>query len=308
MAAVASAVTARATALALAEEYHLKGLHDQGDHAGRSHRAPGPRPETGGLPPAKHIRVRGRDMSGDVRAQYEAVTVPGEFFQTADTRFDQASEHTFGTPLDAVLTTLVRGQGYGLPETVTPEEMDRRLANGWTAGYRGVRPYAGRPGETNADYPSLSREAIPAADAQEQVRQFREDPDFQFGSGIYGNGVYFSADPAVADTFAVADPDSPKRRTDAGATFRVAVDPAAKIVDYDDLQAEMKAWLADDANATPGNMMMVVHDPGRFAAMMGYDVIRVRGKQDGHKVGRKRSKADQFVVLNRGAVAMEAGT
>lgn len=288
--------------------YHLKGLHDQRDHAGKSRRAPGPRPETGGLPPAKHTRVRGRDLSGDVRAEYDAVMKPGQWFQDADTRYDAAQENSRGTPLDGVLTLLARNQGYGLPETVTPEEMDRRMAAGWSVGHRGVRPYGGRAAETHPTESVLSVGAIPAADAQEQIRQFREDPDFQFGSGIYGNGVYFSVDPDVARTFAVADPDRPKQRTDAGATFRVAIDPAARIVDYDDLETELKAWHADPANTRPGNMTMVTADPGRFAAMMGYDVIRVRGRQDGHKVGHKRSKADQFVVLNRGAVAMEAGT
>lgn len=239
----------------------------------------------------------GRDITAMVDAEMRADYDPGEtFFRNGRTSFDDPRSGDFRDPRDYRLTRLVRAQGWGTPGTGSRAEVDARIADGWAEAFRGVRPH----GDSTAEG---------------QIEAMRDSPDFEYGSGIYGNGIYFSADRRVADTFSRADPDSPKHTTDQGAVVRVAISPHARVVDHDALLAEKAAWLkANGRGVLADGTLDLVLDEGRFAAMMGYDVIVVRNKQDGHwnvgvnAKGRKvktRSKATQYVVLNRGAMIVE---
>lgn len=192
-----------------------------------------------------------------------------------------------------MLTQLVKEQGYGLPAAGS---VDEAVAAGGVEMFRGVRPHAGA---TSAD----------------QIAAMRDAPDFVYGSGVYGNGIYFSADERVAAGFAVKDPDAKGAGTPDGRTVRVALHPDAKVIDYEDLLAERAAWRKEDHGVDAYTRDEMLGDEGRFAAARGYDAIRIRNKQDGHwHVGKNaagrtlktRSRAAQYVVLNRGALTMEA--
>lgn len=239
----------------------------------------------------------GRDISPAVDVEMRADYDPGEtFFRNGRTSFDDPRSGSLSDPRDYRLTRLVRAQGWGTPEVGDRATVDARITDGWTEAFRGVRPH----GDSTAE---------------SQVEAMRSSPDFEYGSGIYGNGIYFSADRRVADTFSRHDPDAPKHATDQGAVVRVAISPDARVVDHDALLEEKTAWFrANGRGILADGTLDLALDEGRFAAMMGYDVIAVRNKQDGHwnvgvnAKGRKtktRSKATQYVVLNRGAMIVE---
>lgn len=213
----------------------------------------------------------------------------GHGFRNGNNPYDRLEEeYGRGGPRDGVLTQLTRDQGWGLP---AQGSVDQAVAGGGVELFRGVRPF----GDVSAE---------------QQLNDMRDNPDFAYGSGIYGNGIYFSVDKRVADAFAHRDPDSAKSATDAGKTVRVALSPDAKIVGLKKLEAEHKKWFQENHANLPTGMSDMLFDMGRFAAMRGYDAIKVEGMQDGyrdHTGGRKGkiSKATQYVVLNRGALTME---
>ena len=197
-------------------------------------------------------------------------------------------------PRDGILTQLTRDQGYGLPEVGS---VDDAVKGGGVELFRGVRSHES----------GISAEA--------QIAAMRDDPDFAYGNGYYGNGIYFSVDKRVADRFGrssrsdTADPDAESFGD--GATVRVALRPGAKTITMRKLEAERKQWLKANRDRLPPDVEDWVYDNGRYATMRGYDVIQVDNMDDGytiHEGGRKRqSKARQYIVLNRGAITMEAG-
>lgn len=231
----------------------------------------------------------------DVAAALRADT-DEQGFRRGENPYDAADAlYPWPDPRDGVLTQFAREQGYGLPATGS---VDDAVAGGGVELFRGVRPF----GDITA---------------QAQVDAMRDDPDFAYGNGIYGNGIYFSEARDVAEAFSVANPDAPKARTADGRVVRVALNPQARIIDLADLRRERDEFLASASDhGLDGYAAGVMFgDEGRFAAARGYDVIRVVGMQDGHwrnttsKSGRKvkqQSKATQYVVLNRGALTMEA--
>lgn len=235
-----------------------------------------------------HVLVRGHDRTAEVLEDFNRLITPGDFFLNGENRYTEAENKGFGDPRDLVLTELVRLQGYGLPEVLDSNDIDRRISEGWTVGFRGVRPRGN-------------------ASASQQVDSMRDDPDFELGSGIYGNGIYFSVEERVAQEYAVADPDAPKAKTTDGAVVRVVLSPTARVIEYHELIRQQKEFLSDPDMHTA--IKDTLHDPGRFAAMRGYDAIIVENEQDGTYIrdGKKKqqSKALQFVILNRGVMAVE---
>lgn len=171
-----------------------------------------------------------------------------------------------------------------------------------------------------------------------EVNQKLLSGDYEPATGIYGNGYYFSNKQRVAEHFSKVDIGTGfadvKKRTD-GSVVRAALKPGAKVVDYENLTAEMKAWRAEVAPKTqdigdlytsdfktpdgmysPHMLDYVLVDPGRFAAAKGYDAIKVVGHQDGAPVkkgepvgktsqGGRFSANDQYVILNRTALVVE---
>jgi hypothetical protein len=139
-----------------------------------------------------------------------------------------------------------------------------------------------------------------------------------YGSGIYGNGVYFSGARDVAEAFSLTYPGTTKKVgvigpddiVPGGRLIRSAINPDARIVDYAELEKLKTAWFQRHGIEVPPAMADQLRDPGRMAAMLGYDVIRVTGMQDGHwrplaNGGKVRSKSPQYIVLNRAAMIVE---
>lgn len=132
----------------------------------------------------------------------------------------------------------------------------------------------------------------------EYAHAFLHGDDFYVGFGMHGSGSYFAESRHTAEMYAQMRKD--KR---VGRTIRVALKPDARVINY--RQAE-KAAAKDSrrllaglpldlsANLTPEQVRqkavyLTLVDPGRWAAINGYDAI----EDDAH---------GNIVVLNRGAL------
>lgn len=205
------------------------------------------------------------------------------------------NEYGSSPSLDASLTAISKIQGFDAkPALVSKAEMDALIADGATPVYRGVKPKGGKT-------------------AKQFLDSLRGKPDslpYEIGTGIYGNGVYFSESDDTAEGFAstygVKDPRS--------GVIRGVIRPDAKTVDYDSLVLESKQAVEALYNERERNnweppmpewfasrrRMSLVQDPGRYAAMQGYDVVLV---SDRHHDGF--NAAPQKVVLNRSVLILE---
>ena len=129
------------------------------------------------------------------------------------------------------------------------------------------------------------------------------------GLGEYGNGMY------------CCEVDDPSERGNAytvtakyagtgGGVVRMTMDPEAKIVNLDDLVRQHGSAFDNIYNATSGAankgaadlVGKMTTDLGRFAALKGYDAIRVRGNDDEEW---QDDEASYLVVLNRGLMTMQ---
>ena len=231
---------------------------------------------------------RGRDLSDQMLQEFEAVTEPGQPFMTDDNRWTTAETRGFGRPIDPVLQEVLREQGYGTPEVTDSATIDARIAEGWVEAWRGAVDHA----------PSQTTGAT-------QMRRLREDGDFEPGTGIYGNGWYFSMDERVSRQFSGESPEGHREKP--GAVVRVAMSPQARIVIYEDLLREHEEWneriAAIDVRYV--QMRTAFTDLGRFAAMRGYDGIWIQNEQDGAVVNGRTSAAPQIVIFNREVMAIE---
>jgi len=114
------------------------------------------------------------------------------------------------------------------------------------------------------------------------------------GKGVYGNGIYF----AQGGEFNV--PGSALFQDNVGNAWYKAegygsnvrkyrISSSAKIVDWESLTAEHTAWL----NKTEqGPVRSLTKDPGRYAALKGYDGIKSPPKKG----------VSQYVIFNRGVL------
>ena len=114
------------------------------------------------------------------------------------------------------------------------------------------------------------------------------------GKGVYGNGIYF----AQGGEFSV--PGSALFQDNVGNAWYKAegygsnvrkyrISSSAKIVDWEALTAEHTAWL----NKTEqGPVRSLTKDPGRYAALKGYDGIKSPPKKG----------VSQYVIFNRGVL------
>ena len=155
------------------------------------------------------------------------------------------------------------------------------------------------------------------------------------GTGIYGNGYYFSTSKKEAVAYALDEEQQEKEKTVAESPAQERKDlsipeedkaknvieaklpQSAKIISWEDLKAEMEEWskkieqktgfvpiskLVDKGVLTEKEASVWMSfkdlgkDPGRYCAMKGYDAIRVSG------VGGEG--ADYLVVVNRTAVVV----
>lgn len=175
---------------------------------------------------------------------------------------------------DGALRMILAQQGFdGLPELVDA------LPDGMIPLYRGVDP-----GLAEWDTGGLT--------GPEMNAQFRTGPLFP-GLGLYGNGTYFSISRDVAEVYGgIRDGDLVP-----GNILTASLRPGARVIDYDDLIAEIeRANLSTTA----------LSDPGRYAAAHGYDAIRVDGHTDGSDVADSSGNdhLTQYVILNRRALVV----
>lgn len=184
-------------------------------------------------------------------------------------------------------------QGFnGHPQVVTPDQMDAAVKSGWTETWRGVQAKGNQS----------------AAQIAERLRTGPYEP----GKGIYGNGIYTSERRATAVDFSASTPSG---------MMRIAIDPAAHIVDYDDLKKEFVAWrrrlpnrgkltfdqlMSYPKNTEDGAAKLFSGDIGRYAAARGIDVIRIGTKhEDGAEHPRGEKRKPQYNILNRSVLMIE---
>ena len=229
---------------------------------------------------------------------------------------------------DHVLAAIAKEQGWdALPETVSPRELDQLISErGAIEIFRGVRgtpdkrpvwewgPDIGQPAGT------WHVDQTPRAAFQ----RLRESPVVQYGLGIWGNGLYFTVRANVARTYGnvVVDPHG-YPHPEPGSVQRAALRPDARVVGYQELldhwpgskdrtrplrldaSPEEPDWYGDPRTADKRLPAVIARDMGRYAAMLGYDAIRVENASDGYGRQPNGRYADQYVVLNRTALVFE---
>lgn len=160
------------------------------------------------------------------------------------------------------------------------------------------------------------------------------DGAYEPGRGNYGAGFYFTTQPGVAKMYAskpVADGGYNAKLAEGGLVVRAALRPGAKIIDYDSLHKEHSEWWQKSIKErifwdTHSNNYQipegkvgpwvsdVAMDPGRFAALRGYDAIRIPLKnRDSDRRNKKRIQraigsddlGDEILVLNRTALVVD---
>jgi len=194
------------------------------------------------------------------------------------------AERFAGMDLEAIARSRHLDTG---PKVVTAAEVDAAVARGWVEVWRGVRK----------------------VDANDAFRTGELD----LGQGLFGRGYYFSTQRGVAEVYRGADVkfDLNYRISSFsggidGGLLRVAINPSARVIDYDDLLAERKAllekWRAEGKLTGEAEKLLTDRDVSKYAAARGYDVVRVRNRTDGVNID---DWPDQYVVINRRAVLVE---
>jgi hypothetical protein len=139
---------------------------------------------------------------------------------------------------DRVLVAIATVQGTaGLPRVVSGAELSRLVAEGAAELWRG--------------------HTSPA-----HTEQLLTGP-LLAGLEIYGNGLYFVTSKQAAARFAGPDGD----------VVRAALAPAARIIAWADLEILMKDTADRLTAGQRRRLTVLLEDPGRFAAAMGYDAV-----------------------------------
>ena len=173
---------------------------------------------------------------------------------------------SFNRNQDVELSLILEQQGFNaLPKLVTSEEAQSLESSGWTRLYRGVA--SGEPERTAMFIESF------------------EKGDFYAGYGIFGNGTYTSTVRQTAMDYSGGRESG---------VMELLLNPKARVINYNDLdnlRAEFNKARHNDS------MDYLQSDMGRFAAMSGYDAIRVRS------AGFDVENEDYLVILNRSSLA-----
>lgn len=267
--------------------------------------------------PGKHNQKdHGRNSGGSIVKGKDQTEWAAGLTRDGYANNDLTASTDFSDPRDRALIGIAKQQGFdGKP---TKGSIEDTVKNGGVEIHRGVVPHKGT-GKSGEDL----------------INDFKDGP-YEPGTGIYGNGFYFSSSARVADHYAKGSPVRKNSKpTPGGKSFKAALKPDAKVISDEELRTEMKAWqkqvkpktqdigdLYKNDFKTPADQYSphfteyVMGDPGRFAAAKGYDAIKITGKQDGAPVVKGEPKAktsegkffsanDQYLVLNRTAVVVE---
>jgi hypothetical protein len=192
---------------------------------------------------------------------------------------------------DGALGLTNQRQGFDRkPDVVDHAALDEAVRSGWIEVWRGVDP-------------GMSV-ASTAKSAREINDEFKSG-DFFPGLGLYGNGTYTSVSKDVALVYAGHVPEFGESM-EPGGLVRLAIDPDSRIVNYDQVLREQKQFLGTVPADSP--LAVLAGDAGRFAAMRGYDIVKVVGQTDGSDIlnpATGRDDHDQYVILNRTAVKVQ---
>jgi hypothetical protein len=205
----------------------------------------------------------------------------------------------------------------GMDGKPTKGDVDGTIAAGGREIHRGILPFRGAEG-------------IDPKSSEEIIDGFKNGP-YEPGTGNHGSGFYFTTSPEMASYYAkgpVAREGFRAKPVKGGKTYRAALKPDAKVIDYGDLQNLQKTWFTEnkskldneyykhDYKAEPGKIHPAILDhvnsPGAFAAMMGYDAIEVplqyrtdrRYKKRLQKLIGSEDLGNEIVVINRGALVV----
>jgi hypothetical protein len=189
---------------------------------------------------------------------------------------------------DGALDAIGERQGFkAKPQNVTKAQLDEAIRHGWVETWRGVNP-----GMAEFEVTINSR----------QINDQLRHGDFFPGLGIYGNGTYLSVHRGVAEVYAGVR----EEMAEPGGYIRLAVDPGARIINHSDLIAERDAWIAAQGPYMDSVLKRIVADEGRYAAIRGYDVIRVVNKEDGSDLADEKDRHyDQYIILNRSVIMIQ---
>lgn len=212
---------------------------------------------------------------------------------------------------DLVLADLTQRQGWDAPGNVgSAAELDTAIAGGGIEVWRGSRglvkqPMIYDPEHFGDDEHLIPQEGWEAHSVAHHLAALRTGKMF-FGFGMYGNGIYTSVDREVAESYGepiYEEPYDPQRGYVSVGTHEVSIQrmvikPDARIVDYDDLVRQGGLI----SQVRPLLKKAVRADASYVAALLGYDLIRIRGQ---HDRDHKPKYADQYVILNRTAVLFE---
>jgi hypothetical protein len=116
-----------------------------------------------------------------------------------------------------ILEIIAEKQGFdGKPKVVSSDEMEQLEKDGWTIAYRGIK-----------DFSEGGRDAVKWK-AEELAEEFRTG-NYHAGSGTDGDGIYFTTDKLVAESYAGSK----------GTVVRVAIPPNS-VLTPDLFHAEIK--------------------------------------------------------------------
>jgi hypothetical protein len=202
-------------------------------------------------------------------------------------------------PSDPWLAYLGHRQGFDAPPRVgSTDDLDAAIKTGGVELWRGVTDYPGQPARSGP----YGNPEIPARSAGQLIERMRSGP-YEPGTGIYGNGYYFSTSQRVGEYFASVAVMRDEKKAN-GRTVRAVLDPQARVIDYSELNERAKD-LNSRTDVSMSLTMTYLADPGRLATAMGYDAIRIVGKGDGAPNSRADRERTQYVVLNRTALLVE---
>lgn len=270
------------------DEYrHFPGKHNQKDHAGGK---------------AGSEIAKGTDQTKWAIDSDRDLNVDGPF-----------TYGDFNDPVSKPLVSIGTKQGFdGKPQKGS---VDDAIKDGGTEIHRGIIPHSA------------------SGTSAEDIEHKMIDGKYEPGKGVYGNGYYFSTSKGIAEMYSkapVSKAGYTAKPVKGGKVIRAALHKDARIVDYDTVKQEHSKWrqgIKDDIHydtfstnfiIPPGkispSMVDSMQDPGHFAALMGYDAIRVPLKnRSTDKSNKSRIKkkigsddlGDEIIVLNRTALVVD---
>jgi hypothetical protein len=202
----------------------------------------------------------------------------------------QEYQTSYRYPGDDRLKAIIQKQGFdALPTVLSADDFAVLEQLGATVVHRGVT-------------------ATSTKTANQMIKEFK-DGDMFVGTGVIGNGVYTGTDLSYVIKYAGDKPEnvmtmalSPKARTinaedakNQAATYKNAFFDKAFGRPYTDPQAgRFVDSFGDIDKETLRQLGIIYQDPGRYAALNGYDAIKYVDEDGG-----------VFVILNRGAMRVK---